>query len=153
MKDALSWFFAELYEVWLGVYDTKFVLIYQTLYEEGGYLWFGLIFILIPLLLLILFYFLWKYPYGRFWHWLLWWLIISLVVAFVIWRVSEVAIFDSNNQSLTDALADLETGYDRHARTLPLQYAIYSSLISLGLGFIYSLVLKRWSKIQIHLPF
>ena len=153
MKDALSTFFAVIYEDILGIRNTSFDLIFQFLWEYGGYISFGMIFILIPLVMWVLFYLVWRYPYGKIWHWLIWWGFISLVVGIVTWQVATVEIFESNWQPLNDALADPETGYYQYAETLPIKYALYNSLLCLVLGFIYSLILKQFSKLQIHLPF
>lgn len=145
--------FANIYEVILGVFHRDFWLIFQVLFEDGGYNFLGATFILIPLFLFAIFYFLWKYPYGKLWHWLVWLFVIFLVASFVSWGISYNEIFLSNNQSLNDALADPESGYEHYAKTLPLKYALYNGLLSVVLGFLFSLILKQFSKIQIHLPF
>ncbi|MCF8396313.1 MAG: hypothetical protein K9H06_20655 [Melioribacteraceae bacterium] len=123
------------------------------MYENGGYNLLGLTFILIPLIMFAAFYFLWKYPYGKFWHWLLLLLIVFLVTGGISWGISNNEIFLSNNQALIDALADPESGYEEYANTLPIKYALFNGLLSIVAGFIYSLIMKQFSKIQIHLPF
>ena len=77
MNDA----FATIYETWFQIWNIDYNLIFQTLFDDGGYNMFGLSFILIPLVLWILFYFVWKYPYGKFIHWLLWVLVTGLIVS------------------------------------------------------------------------
>ncbi len=149
MKDI----FATIYETWFQLYEAKFSLIFDTLYDYGGYIKLGLSFILIPLILWLLFYYVWKYPYGKFWHWLVWLALIILAVAGTSWGIANNEIFASNNQALIDALADPQTGYEEFAKTLPLKYSIANSILTLGISFIYSLILKQFSKIQIHLPF
>lgn len=149
MKDI----FAPIYESWFHLYEAKFSLIFDTLYDYGGYIKLGLSFVLIPLVLLLLFYYVWKYPYGKFWHWFVWLLIIILIVAGASWGIANNEIFASNNQALIDALADPESGYGEFAKTLPLKYTLANSILTLGISFIYSLILKQFSKIQIHLPF
>jgi hypothetical protein len=149
MKDA----FATIYETWFGIYSPDYDLIYTNLYDGGGYIKLGLSFALIPLLLWLLFYFLWRYPYGKIWHWLIW-LGVSVVVVFsVSYGIANSEIFASGNQALNDALADSSTGYMDYAASLPWRYAFVNMLFTLVLGFIYSLILKQFSKIQIHLPF
>ena len=149
MKDVLS----NLYELVWRLFNPDFSLIFNPLYDNGSYIWFGLIFIFIPLLMWSLFYFAWRSPYGKLWHWLIWLMVTFLIVGVVTWRVSEGEIFESDNEALNGAIADPETGYLQYAQTLPLKYALYNSLMALVLSFIYSLILKQWSKLQIHLPF
>lgn len=149
MKDI----FATIYETWFQLYDSQFSSIFDTLYNAGGYIMFGLSFILIPLFLWLLFYYVWNYPYGKFWHWLVWLLITFIVVAGSTFGIANNEIFVSDNQALIDALADPESGYEQFAKTLPLKYALFNGILTIGVGFIYSLILKQFSKIQIHLPF
>lgn len=146
-------FFAIIYETLFGLYESQFRLIFDTLYENGGYNLLGLTFTLVPLILFAAFYFLWKYPYGKFWHWLLWLIIVFLITGGISWGISNNEIFLSNNQALINALADPESGYEEYANTLPMTYALVNGLLAIVLGFIYSLILKQFSKIQIHLPF
>src|SRR5690554_589723 len=145
--------FAIIYETLFGLYESQFSLIFDTLYENGGYNLLGLTFILIPLIMFAAFYFLWKYPYGKFWHWLLWLIIVFLITGGISWGISNNEIFLSNNQALIDALADPESGYEEFANTLPIKYALFNGLLAIAAGFIYSLIMKQFSKIQIHLPF
>ncbi len=142
-----------MYETLFRVYHADYPGIFSTLYNYGGYVELGLIFLLVPLLFWLLFYYLWRNPYGRFWHWLLWLLLSATVVLVVTWIRSRAAIFDSVNPALIDAMADPESGYKTFAATLPMQYALINSGLALVIGFIYSLILKQFSKIQMHLPF
>jgi len=146
--------FATIYETWFQLYDSQFDLIFtNVLYRDGGYIMFGLLFILIPLVLWLLFYYLWNYPYGKFWHWLVCLIITMVIVAGSTFGIANNEIFVSNNQALIDALADPESGYEQFAKALPLKYALINVLLTIGIGFIYSLILKQFSKFQVHLPF
>jgi len=149
MKDI----FAPIYETWFGIYEPNYRLIFDTLYNEGGYIYFGLAFILIPLVCWSLFYFAWRYPYGKLWHWLLWMLIVIIIVFPSTWSIANTEIFASNNQALIDALNDPETGHKDYASSLPTHYGMINSLLALLLGIVYTLFMKRFSKIQTHLPF
>lgn len=149
MKDI----FATIYETWFQLWDPHFKLIFGTLFNDGGYIMFGLSFILIPLFLWLLFYYVWNYPYGKFWHWLVWLLITVLIVASSTFGIANNEIFASNYQPLINALAASQSGYAQFAETLPLKYALINGLLTIVVGFIYSLILKQFSKIQIHLPF
>jgi len=146
-------FFAATYETVFGIFDGKYSLIFSTLFDYGGYVKLGLLFFLIPLLFWIGFYYAWRYPYGKFWHWALWFLISGIVVFGCSWSLANTEIFASNNQQLTDALNDPQSGYKQYASDLPLNYAMINTGLALILGFIYSLILKQFSRIQMHLPF
>ncbi len=145
--------FAGIYETVFGIFDSKYSLIFTTLYDFGGYIKLGMLFILVPLLFWLLFYYAWKYPYGRFWHWSLWLLITVLVVYGFSWSLANTEIFASDNQQLTDALNDPDSGYMQYATDLPGTYALINAGLAVVLSFIYSLILKQFSRIQMHLPF
>ncbi|MFW5982973.1 MAG: hypothetical protein ACOCQ4_00615 [bacterium] len=147
MKD----FFAMIYEN--IIYEPGFWQIFQVLFDDGGYIKLGLTFIFVPLVMFAAFYYLWDYPYGKFWHWLLWLLIVFLITGGISWGISNNEIFLSDNQALIDALAAPDSGYEEYANTLPIKYALVNGLLAIAAGFIYSLILKQFSKIQIHLPF
>jgi hypothetical protein len=149
MKDI----FAPIYETFFGLYNQAYDLIFRTLFENGGYVKFGLSFIFIPLICWLLFYYVWKYPYGKKIHWFIWLFITCVIVFGVTYSIANIEIFASGNQALKDSISDASTGYKKFADNLPLQYALYNSLLTLVIGFIYSLFLKQFSKIQIHLPF
>ena len=144
---------AIIYENRLEIYEAEFKLIYYTLFEDGGYTFLGLTILLVPLTMFIAFYFLWQYPYGKLWHWLLWLLITIVLTSGISWGISNNEIFLSDNQELMKALNNQNSGYEEHANTLPNTYAFYNGLFSIVVGFIYSLFMKQFSKIQIHLPF
>lgn len=145
--------FATIYEVWLGLFNQDFDLIFSNLFDNGGYIKMGLSFVLVPLVCFLLFYYLWKYPYGKLWHWLLWLGIIFIIVFGVTYSIASGEIFSSNNQALNDAIADSSTGYQNYGSSLPFKYALWNGMFSIIMGVIYSFFMKRFSKIQIHLPF
>lgn len=148
MKDI----FATLYETLLGIFSNQFNVIFNTLYG-GGYTYLGITFLLIPLIFFFLFYFVWNNPYGGIWHWLVWLIITALVTFGLAWILSNELIFNSNNQQLRDLLANQDSGYEDYALTLPIKYAIWNAVFAIILGFIYSLIMKQFSKVQTHLPF
>jgi len=145
--------FASFYDTLFGIWNQNFPLIFSTLFDYGGYLKLGMMFLLLPLFWWLLFYYAWRYPYGRFWHWLLW-LVLSAVLVFACsYGLAHSEIFASGNQALTDALNDPESGYQAYASGLPVRYAWVNTGSAVVLGFIYSLIMKQFSKIQMHLPF
>lgn len=145
--------FTTIYEALFVLYDSDFSLIFDTLYDYGGYNLLGLTVMLVPLIMFSAFYFLWKYPYFKFWHWFLFLIFISIVTGGISWSISNNEIFMSDNEDLINALADPTSGFEYFAKTLPIKYALFNALLSLAVGFVYSLVLKQFSKINIHLPF
>ena len=146
-------FFAAIYETVFGIFDGKYSLIFSTLFNDGGYVKIGLTFVLIPVLCWLIFYYVWRYPYGKLWHWVLWLLISGIIVFGSTWSLANTEILASNNQQLIDALNDPDSGYMQYASDLPLKYAMINAGLALVLGFIYSLIMKQLSKIQMHLPF
>lgn len=149
MKDIL----AAIYETMFGLYNQAYDLIFTALYNDGGYLKFVLTWILIPLGCWLLFYFIWRYPYGKWWHWLLWLVVIVILVFGSTWGIANSEILASSNQDLIDAIADPESGYEAYAQTLPMKYATINSILAVGITIIYSFVMKQFSKVQTHLPF
>ena len=145
--------FGSIYDSLFGIFNNDFFLVFQHLFDNGGYIKLGLSFILIPLVFWLVFYYLWKYPYAKIWHWLIWLLISIVTVIGITYAIANTEIFNSNNQALNEAIADESTGYEAYVSSLPMKYALVNSLLAAIIGFIYSLFLKQFSKIQIHLPF
>jgi hypothetical protein len=147
MKDI----FAPIYE---GIiYNQDYDLIFYVLFDQGGYVKFGFTWLLIPLCCWLLFYFNWRYPYGRWWHWLIW-LIVTVVIVFgTTWGIANSEIFASADQGLNAAIEDPQSGYEAFAQTLPITYATINSILVFGITIIYSFVMKQFSKVQTHLPF
>jgi len=147
MKDL----FASIYENL--IYNQQYDLVFQHLYDSGGYVKLGLIFLIVPLLCWLAFYFLWRFPYGKWWHWLIWLFVAFFVVTGLTYGIANTEIFASNNTALNNAISDSSTGYDNIVSTLPFTYSLINGLLSILVGFVYSLIMKQFSKIQIHLPF
>ena len=72
--------FYEFFEKAFGIFENHFSMVFQTLFDKGGYNEMGLILLIIPLVFLLLVYFICKYPYGTIWHWLLSFRIIAITV-------------------------------------------------------------------------
>jgi len=149
MKD----FFATLYDTWIGLYDSNYFLIYDQLRDSASYTNFGLIFLGIPLVIFLLFYFGFRYPYAKWWHWLIAVAISAVIVWIATRQIAYVSIFETSNNELNDALNNQESGYDAYARPLPFEYAHWNAIMSLAVSFIWSMIIRPFSKIQKHLPF
>ena len=148
MKDI----FSSIYETWFGLYEQNYDLLFTTLYNDGGYIKFGLTFILIPLICWALFYFVWRYPYGKIWHWLVWLVFIIVIVCGTTWGLVNAEIFSSVDPGLMEALADPASGYETYALSLPMKYAIFNGILTIAISILFSLIMKQFSKIQTHLP-
>lgn len=137
--------FYEFFDTLFGIFDNSFNVVFQMLFDKGGYNTMGFILIGIPLVFLILFYFLWKYPYATFWHWLLYIGAIAIFVGGLTYSMvsSDLAIFLVHSNPLIAEFTE----------SLVLSYAILNACLSLAVSFIYSLILRKFSKIQMHLPF
>lgn len=143
-------FFANIYEQVL--YNSRFDLIYQAMYSDQGYIFIGLMFLLLPLLVMALFYFERWFPYLKAWHWLFI-VAIGLVGVFA----STVGIFNSTvlatgDQALANELANPNSGYYEHATTLRYYLGFYNILLAFLVSLIYSAIFKRFSKLHSHLP-
>ena len=143
--------FAFVYDTLFGIFDPNYYLIFNHLYDNGGYTSMGFILLLVPLLCWLLFYFLMTYPYGKLSHWFIVLLFTALVVFGLTYGTANTEIFSSNNQNLNNALSN--SNYSDFAGSLPIKYALINGILTLIVGFLYSLFLKRFSKIQTHLPF
>lgn len=143
----------------LNIFNQDYDVIFETIFNNGTYNWLGLAFISAPFFLLLIFYLLWKYPYGKWWHWLIYVLIISVVVGIISWQIAYNGIFNSNSPDLNNLLDNntvpegAQMGYEDFAYNLLPKYAIINGVLASILSFTYSLILKQFSKIQIHLPF
>ncbi|MDZ7718039.1 MAG: hypothetical protein U5K72_04360 [Balneolaceae bacterium] len=146
MKD----FFASIYEQIL--YDGKYQLIYDAMYNDQGYVAIGLMFILIPLAIMAIFYFERWFPYLRGWHW-----VIAVVVGLIIVFASTVGVFNltilgTGDQQLAAAIANPDSGYYEHASVLRYYYGLYNVLLAFIVSLLYSILFKRFSKLHSHLP-
>lgn len=151
--------FYQYIEDWLNIYKSEYDVIFQTFFNNGTYNLLGITFLALPFVLLLGFFFLWKYPYGKFWHWLIYVIIVAIIVGIVSWQVTYNGIFNSNSQELDNLLNNntvpdgAQIGYEDFAYRLLPKYAIINGVLAAFVSFIYSLIQKQFSKIQIHLPF
>ena len=104
----------------------------------------GLVLLFIPLVVLLLFYFLWKYPYGTKVHWFLTILVIALFVAGGTYGATRSAL--ESSLTSTENIADF-------ASLLAIKYSALNGALAVIISFLYSLGLRPISKVQMHLPF
>jgi len=146
MKD----FLATIFE--LVFYQGSYQMIYDTMFNDQGYLFFWLLFLGVPLVAMAIFYFEWWFPYLKAWHWA-----IAVGIGLVIVFTGTVSIFNltvlaTGNQQLASALANPDSGYYEHASVLRFYYGFYNVLLALFVSLIFSAFFKRFSKLHSHLP-
>lgn len=149
MKEA----FATFYQKVLGIYDSNYSLIFDHLKNNGEYNDFGYLLIAIPFFVTLIFYFFYKNPYAKWWQWLITILISAVIVWIATREVAYLAIFETSNNALNQAINDPDSGFESFARPLHFKYAHYNAFISLLVGFITSMIWRPFSKVQKHLPF
>lgn len=152
MREIFSDWFATIYDRWFNIFNPDFQSpVFQYLLDSGFYIMIGLIFLVVPLALMAIFYILWKYPYGKWWHWLIWYVIVTLVVFGWTFGYANQFINDSNAQEMIICYNVQECA--DYIKELPMKYAKANIILSLIVGFLGSLILKQFSKVQTHLPF
>lgn len=137
--------FYEFFENMLGFFNNDYAIVFQTLYENGGYNDMGLILIIIPVIFLLLFYLIWKYPYATIVHWFLYISLIALIVG--------GSTYGAVRLDVADYLVDTDPEVVDFTNSLVLKYTLLNIILALVISFLYSLILKLISKVQMHLPF
>jgi hypothetical protein len=152
MPNFLSDWFGFIYDRVFNIYNVNFQTpVFQYFFDSGFYVKLGLIFIFIPLVLMAIFYFFWKYPYGKWLHWLIWYVVTILVVLGGTFGYANQFINASNAQEMITCYNVHECA--EYIKGLPMEYAKTNAFLGLIVGFIGSLILKQFSKVQTHLPF
>ncbi len=154
MKDIFSDWFATIYDRVFNIFNNDFQEpVFQYFFDSGFYIALGVIFTLVPLALMAIFYFWWKYPYGKWWHWLIWCAITTLLVLGGTFGYANHFIIGSDAQEMITCYNVPECS--DYIKGLPIEYAKANAFLALIVGFIGSLILKqfKFSKVQTHLPF
>jgi hypothetical protein len=133
--------FASDYGLFYGVFDSGNV--YILLFLSG---------FLFPLLFWAIFYLLVNYPYTKIYHWIFLMLIILIAVFSTSYSQVNITIVGSNSQEFNDLLASDQEA-DNIANSLPIYFGLLNVLYAFISSSCYCFVLKRFSKIQMHLPF
>lgn len=145
--------FARFYELFF--YDVNYVQIFFVLYDTGGYAVLGLWFIVAPIVGLSVFYYILNNPYYKLKHWIISAFIISIIVGIISGIIYSNIIFGADPVKysvLSQCMNDPSSGYFEFADSLIYKISFLNGLCALLLTFIYSLFLKRFSKIHMHLP-
>lgn len=133
--------FASDYELFYGVFDSSNV--YILLFLSG---------FLLPLLLWAIFYVLVNYPYTKIYHWIFLILIILIAVFAISYSQVNITIVGSNSEEFNNLLAS-DQDAENIGNSLPIYFGLLNVLYAFVSSLCYCFVLKRFSKIQMHLPF
>ena len=134
--------FAPLYEPWFN-WDVYQVLL-TCLYDNNDYGKFGWLLLIVPLLLLALFYKVWD-PMRR---QRLMWLITIIIISLIGYMATTGIVF--NNVCILDELNGLDS---KLAETFIFQISLISALYFLLASLIYTFIVKRFSTNNSHNPF
>jgi|TARA_B110001469_G_C9514716_1_gene256425 drug/metabolite transporter (DMT)-like permease len=134
--------FAPLYEWWFN-WDVYQVLL-TCLYDNNDYGKFGWLLLIVPLLLLVLFYKVWE-PMRRP---RLMWSITIIIISLIGYMTTTGIVF--NNVCLLDELNGQDS---KLAETFIVQISLISALYFLLVSLIYTFIVKRFSTHNSHNPF
>ena len=134
--------FAPMYEWWFEfeVYE----ILLDCLYDNNDYGKFGWLLLIVPLLLLALFYRAWD-PMRR---QRLMWLITTIIISLIGYMATTGIVF--NNVCILDELNGLDA---KLAETFIVQISLISALYFLLVSLIYTFIVKRFSINNSHNPF
>lgn len=134
--------FAPMYEWWFEfeVYE----ILLDCLYDNNDYGKFGWLLLIVPLLLLALFYKAWE-PMRR---QRLMWSITIIIISLIGYMTTTGIVF--NNVCILDELTGLDS---KLAETFIVQISLISALYFLLVSLIYTLIVKRFSINNSHNPF
>ena len=134
--------FAPMYEWWFN-WDEYQVLL-TCLFDNNDYGKFGWLLLIVPLLLLALFYKAWE-PMRR---QRLMWLITTIIISLIGYMTTTGIVF--NNVCILDELNGLDS---KLAETFIVQISLISALYFLLASLLYTLIVKRFSTHNSHNPF
>ena len=137
--------FANLYEYFIPPV-ANYRLLFDHLFYNGGYNLFGWLFISIPIIPVVLFYFALKYPYTKLWHW-------GLLLVLIAVSVFSITVSQVNLELFASSKFIVHGGNQSFAEDIVWKYATLNTVLSLITTFLYSIIAKYFSKIQKHLPF
>lgn len=130
----------------LGLFDSNYQYIFNAMLEYGVYNKMGYSFMGINLLIFVGFYLLYKNPYAKFFpDWIL-----ALVISGIL---SAAITFFIVREGLAEYLLDNDPEVVDFANTIVWSYTFINLALSLFFGLIASYGLRRFSKVQPHLPF
>ena len=135
----------EILEDKLGLFDSNYQYIFDSMLEYGVYNKIGLSFIGVTLLMMAAFYYLYKNPYAKITHWFL-----ALIISAVI---GSWMTYSLSRNGLAEYILDSDQAVVSFTNNLILAYTGINFVLALIFGFIASFALRLGSKVQPHLPF
>lgn len=146
-------FFVYIYES--VYYDQAYREVFDILYGNSiicGYFWLFCIAFFIPVVCMGLFYFVWKYPFGKWYHWFIW----SGITVLISGLTTRKFLYEI----LSIPLRDFSYGdgggvwtVNEFTDKLIREYTLLNSLYSILIILVFTLVFKQFSTHQAHLPF
>ena len=136
--------FYEFFEDVFDIFIDQFSYIFDHIYDNNGYGIMFLILIVIPLVTFVLFYYVYRNPYATRTHWALLLVLTALIVA--------GSTFGYSRELLIDYILSGDSDEEGYALKLTLFYSALNGGLSLIVGILWSLLLKQWSKLYMHLP-
>lgn len=124
----------------------------SVLESNKTYLTLSFLCFVLPIIFWLLFYKFYSYPYAKLFHWISAFAILLIIVGILSYASVNEALLGANNSGIDQLLASNNSAQEI-ADSLPLYLSIYNVFLSAILGFVYSIFLKRFSKVQMHLPF
>jgi hypothetical protein len=140
----MAWLYQFLEDI-LGLYKEEFEFIFNRMYEDTVYTKIALLAIFISGGLMSLFYFLYNNPYAKLLHWLAAILISGVIVSIITFSVVT--------SGLADYLVDSDLEVQDFTKSLRIWYVGLNFILACICSFLWSLLLRKWSKIQMHIPF
>lgn len=143
--------FANLYENLM--YDAAYQeSIYNVLYDLNSYAYLFFICFGLALAFVVLFYWVWRNPYGKLWQWIVWGMLSAgfggLLSYSYILKYPLYAASGNNN-----CPPDVEVSIADMAYTTAMNYSLHNVWITIVLFVALSFVCKHFSTNQKHLPF
>ena len=146
--------FAWIYEKVFSIDSPEFTPILDILYDQDGYVIVGIALIFIPFVIWSVFYFLIQYPYLSNLHWRICFATQILITFVLSWFIVYKFVIDTdaNTPLLYPSNEEYGQAIRSFARIVSRKIAFSNILLSAFFGYIWVLVLRRWSKQNIHLP-
>jgi MFS superfamily sulfate permease-like transporter len=108
----------------------------RILYQDNNpfYTKFGLLMLIIPLAVMAIFYFINKYPFGKWWHWLITWIVAGTLVFFISKNMlnAELAVYVLDPDKYPEV-----SGF---VMDLSLINLVYALVVGFAISFIYKQV-------------
>jgi hypothetical protein len=140
--------FASIYQFFenlLGLFNQDYSIIFEDIYALGVYTKMGFSCLIVPVIVMAIFYYLYQNPYATILHWG-----VGLIIGLVIIAMITVNIL---RLDLAVYLLDDDPAVSGFTNKLIVSYTFINVFLGGIIGFLASLLLRLNSKVQMHLPF